>query len=103
MLRRDRAGIVAVPSEVARSGHIMVVSASHAESFSDLTPSDAAAFMALVATAAREAEQESGARHCYVLRIGDQSPHLHFHIVPRMPGDGALAPFVFGNDGWSGS
>ncbi len=26
------------------------------------------------------------AEHVYVLRIGDITPHLHFHFVPRYPG-----------------
>lgn len=101
IIRRDRAGIIAVPLEIARSGHIMVVSASHAERITDLPQADADALMALVGSATRIAEQSTGA-HCYVLRIGDKSPHLHFHIVPRMLDDPALAPFVFGDSGWSG-
>ena len=102
VIRRERAGIIAVPEDVARSGHIMVVSLTHAESLSALPQADADAFMALVGSATRAAEQ-SAAAHCYVVRIGDQSPHLHFHIVPRMIDDQALAPFVFGSRGWSGS
>jgi diadenosine tetraphosphate (Ap4A) HIT family hydrolase len=99
IVRRTKGGIVAVPSEIVRDGHVMVVSTAHAESFADLTPEDAAAFMALIASATSEAERESGAHH-YVLRIGDKSPHLHFHVVPRAEGDPALAPFVFGDAGW---
>lgn len=101
IIHRHRAGIIAVPVEIARSGHIMVVSASHAERITDLPEADADALMALVGSATRAAERSSGA-HCYVMRIGDQSPHLHFHIVPRMVDDPPLAPFVFGASGWSG-
>lgn len=101
IIQRHRAGIIAVPVEIARSGHIMVVSTSHTERIADLREADAEALMALVASATRAAEQSTGA-HCYVMRIGDQSPHLHFHIVPRMVDDPPLAPFVFGEAGWSG-
>ena len=79
----------------------MVVSASHAERMSDLSSADADAFMTLLTSVTRDVEQSTGA-HCYVLRIGDKSTHLHFHIVPRAPGDRALAAFVFGETGWSG-
>lgn len=102
VIRRERAGIIAVPEDVARSGHIMVVSLTHAESLSALPQADADAFMALVGSATRDAERSTAA-HCYVARIGDQSPHLHFHIVPRMVDDPPLAPFVFGDSGWRGS
>ena len=102
ILRRTTAGIVAVPPEVVRDGHIMVVSAAHAPTFGDLSPADAAAYMALVAAVTAEAERASGAHH-YVIRIGDKSPHLHFHIVPRLASDPSLVPFVFGPSGWSGA
>lgn len=101
MLTRTGAGILAVPAQVVRPGHVMVVSATHARAFSDLQSAEADAFMALVGAVARAAEQASGAERYYVVRIGDQSPHLHFHLVPRVQGDAPLAPFVFGDHGWS--
>ena len=102
VLRRTPAGIVAEPSQVARDGHVMVVASSHTTAFAQMAEEDAAAFMALVASVAREAEVASSAARCYVLRIGDKSPHLHFHIVPVVAGDPPLAPHVVGEDGWSG-
>lgn len=102
VLRRDPEGFVAVPGQTVRDGHVMVVSAAHAASFSDLPPATAAAFLRLVGETAREVEGTTGA-HCYVVRIGDQAPHLHFHIVPRIASDPALAPYVFGDAGWGGA
>jgi diadenosine tetraphosphate (Ap4A) HIT family hydrolase len=101
VLRRSDAGVVAVPSETVRPGHVMVVSATHARSFSDLKPVQADAFMSLVSSAAQAAEQASGAERYYVIRIGDKSPHLHFHLVPRVEGEALLAPHVFGDQGWA--
>jgi diadenosine tetraphosphate (Ap4A) HIT family hydrolase len=102
VLRRTAAGIVAEPPEVAREGHVMVVAPGHTTAFAQMTEEDAAAFMALVSSVARDAEVASSAARCYVLRIGDKSPHLHFHVVPVAAGDPPLAPHVFGEDGWSG-
>ena len=101
VLRRAEAGVIAVPDQTVRPGHLMVVSAAHAQSFNDLKPVEADAFMALVAAAARAAEQASGAERYYVIRIGDKAPHLHFHLVPRVEGEPSLAPFVFGDAGWA--
>ncbi|HEX6323939.1 MAG TPA: HIT family protein [Vicinamibacterales bacterium] len=101
VLSRSDAGVVAVPSETVRPGHVMVVSASHAGAFSDLKPAEADAFMSLVASAATAVEQASSAERCYVLRIGDKSPHLHFHLVPRAEGEPSLAQHVFGGEGWA--
>ncbi len=101
VLRRLPGGIVAVPADTARDGHVMVVSATHARTFSELTAGEADVFMALVAETARAVESASGATRCYVLRIGDKYPHPHFHIVPVADGDPPLAPFVFGEAGWS--
>ena len=100
VLLRGPGGVVALPAQTVRDGHVMVVSASHAPGFGDLTPAEAGAFMALVGETARAVEAASGSR-CYVLRIGDVKRHLHFHIVPVAEGDPALAPFVFGEAGWS--
>lgn len=100
VLMRGPGGAVAVPAQTVRDGHVMVVSASHAAAFGDLTPSEAGALMALVGEAARSVEAASGGR-CYVLRIGDVKRHVHFHIVPVAEGDPPLAPFVFGADGWA--
>jgi diadenosine tetraphosphate (Ap4A) HIT family hydrolase len=101
VLRRTGTGVIAVPEDCVRSGHIMVVSAMHAASFSGLTPADLDGFMALVGAATRAAEEASGAGRYYVLRIGDKSPHLHFHLVPRVEGEEPLGPYVFGDAGWS--
>ena len=102
VLYRSDAGIIAVPAPMVRSGHLVVFSASHAASFGALAPAEAAAFMTLVASAARAAERASRVPHYYVLRIGDKAPHLHFHLVPRIESDEPLAPFVFSEGGWSG-
>lgn len=102
VVRRAAAGIVAEPSQTVREGHLTVVASRHATAFAQMADEDAAAFMALVTRVAREAEVASTAARCYVLRIGDKSPHLHFHIVPVAAGDPPLAPHVFGDDGWSG-
>ncbi|MDQ3070872.1 MAG: HIT family protein [Acidobacteriota bacterium] len=95
------AGSVAVPAGSVRPGHVMVVSAAHAASLSELSEPAAAAFMLLLGAAMRAAERATGQAHCYALRIGDRFPHLHWHLVPRVEGDPALAPFVFGDAGWS--
>lgn len=101
ILARTDAGILAVPADTARDGHVMVVSATHARSFTDLPPNHVDALMSLVASATRAAEEASGVEKCYVLRIGDKHPHLHFHIVPAAPDDPPLGPYIFGDRGWS--
>lgn len=101
ILARTDAGILAVPADTARDGHVMVVSATHARSFTDLPPHHGDALMSLVASATRAAEEASGVEKCYVLRIGDKHPHLHFHIVPAAPDDPPLGPHIFGDRGWS--
>lgn len=93
-------GMVAVPDDAARPGHIMVVSATHAESFSSLSSAEASGFMTLIGESVRAAEQAAGAERYYVVRIGDKAPHLHVHLVPRTSGEPSLATYVFGEAGW---
>ena len=74
-------------------GHVLLVSADHVESIDDLSPQQAAAMLrnlpALVA-AVRAATKCQGVN---VLQnngrlAGQLVPHVHFHIIPRKPGDG---------------
>jgi diadenosine tetraphosphate (Ap4A) HIT family hydrolase len=63
-------------------GHAMVVWREHVENISDLTPEDAAHFLAVYARAERALLNVTGAERAIILKLGIQTPHLHVHIYP---------------------
>ena len=69
--------------EPAHFGHIILEMRRHITSLSDLTEQEAldvGKFTRLISKALHEV---LNAEHVYSLRIGDVTPHLHFHFVPR--------------------
>jgi histidine triad (HIT) family protein len=75
-------------------GHVLVVPEAHVARVEDLSPSDAdALFRAVVAIAGPAREAVGAAGSTIGVNNGEATgqtvPHVHVHIVPRWPGDGA--------------
>ena len=75
-------------------GHTLVVPKAHRERVNDLDPSEAGPVFRAVATvsAAVEAAVDAPATTVAINNgqaAGQEVPHLHVHVVPRWPGDGA--------------
>ncbi len=98
----DVARVIASPASV-RPGHIVIATRKHVESFAELQAGDLEALMNVLARALKVAEQALPVRRYYVLRIGDKSPHLHFHLIPSFADDEDLGAFIFGERGWAGT
>lgn len=72
-----------VVEEPAHKGHIILEIKRHITQMSEMNEREAldvGRFTRLISMALRDAV---GAQHVYMLRIGDITPHLHFHFVPR--------------------
>src|SRR6059036_2512434 len=63
-------------------GHVLVVPRAHVALLEDLEPAAADALLRAVVRLARPVREALGA-------AGQTIPHVHFHILPRWPGDGA--------------
>ena len=72
-----------IPSEPAHRGHIILEMRRHLTSPSQMTEQEAQAVGKWTQKIVRAQEQALNAVHVYVVRIGDLTPHLHFHFVPR--------------------
>ena len=96
---REDDGIVIVDDPV-RAGHVLVGARSHGESLHDLSAEDAAGVLRLANRAAKAIVTLTGATKVYVAAIGDKDKHFHVHLLPKMPDDPNLGPFVFGSNGW---
>ena len=75
-------------------GHVLVVPRAHVALLEDLEPAAADALLRAVVRLARPVREALGAAGTTIgVNNGDATgqtiPHVHFHIVPRWPGDGA--------------
>ena len=75
-----------IESEKAHYGHVILELKRHITKLAELTEAEAVEIGQWTRTIARFLETELGAEHVYAVRIGDKTPHLHFHFVPRFPG-----------------
>jgi histidine triad (HIT) family protein len=73
-------------------GHLLLVSADHVESIDALSPQQAAAMLRNLPALVRAVRAATGCQGVNVLQnngriAGQLVPHVHFHIIPRTPGD----------------
>jgi diadenosine tetraphosphate (Ap4A) HIT family hydrolase len=91
--------VIGFPRPV-KAGHVAVAPIRHVTSFGGLEASEATELGRVCFEVGRAMEVSLGAEHVYVLRIGDRDPHIHFHLLPKFPGEPSLGTYVFGSSGW---
>jgi histidine triad (HIT) family protein len=67
-------------------GHLFVEPLRHAPGLADLTDDEARAVGLWCTRASRALREVAGAEHVYMAVWGDEVPHLHVHLLPRLPG-----------------
>ncbi len=75
-----------VSEEPAHYGHVIIEMKKHIISPAQMTEEEAADLGIWIHKLSRALESSLGAEHTYVVRIGDKTKHLHFHLVPRFAG-----------------
>ena len=75
------------------AGHTLVIPKRQCERLEDLPAEDAAEVARILGQIAKRILAVTGARDYNVLQnngptSGQEVPHVHFHIIPRKPGDG---------------
>lgn len=76
------------------AGHTLVISKAHYARVQDMPASDSGAMFGLVRELAGAVESAAGATASTIAihngrEAGQEVPHVHVHIIPRKPGDGA--------------
>jgi diadenosine tetraphosphate (Ap4A) HIT family hydrolase len=66
-----------------REGHCTVILKKHKESISELDPVEYNALFELVVKVSKALEIKYKAPKTYLLAIGDQVHHFHFHLLPK--------------------
>ena len=94
VVARDADGVALLDVQPLADGHVLVVPRAHVATLEDLEPAAADALFRLVRRLAGPVRQALGAAGTTIgVNNGDATgqtiPHVHVHIVPRWPGDGA--------------
>lgn len=76
------------------AGHVLVIPKSHYARVQDMSGQDALAVFSLVREVAGKVESATGATASTIAihngkDAGQEVMHVHVHIIPRKPGDGA--------------
>lgn len=67
-------------------GHLIIEFKRHITNPADMTEKEAIELGLSILKFSRLLQTQLHAEHVYIFRIGDKTPHLHFHLVPRFPG-----------------
>jgi len=87
-------GVAFLDVQPLADGHVLVVPRAHVPTIEDLEPAAAVALFQIVRRLAGPVRQALGAAGTTIginngEAAGQTIPHLHVHIVPRWPNDGA--------------
>ncbi len=68
-------------------GWLVLVARRHIEALDEMTFAEAADLGALLREASQALKRHTGCQKTYVMQFAESAdhPHVHFHIVPRMP------------------
>ena len=66
-----------------REGHCTVIVKKHIESVSQMTEDQFHSVFSLITTVSKALEKKYVCEKTYLLSIGDQVSHLHFHLIPK--------------------
>jgi histidine triad (HIT) family protein len=75
-----------IETEAAHYGHIILEMKRHITRPSEMTYDESTALGVWTQKISERLEKRLSAEHVYVVRIGDVTPHLHFHFIPRFAG-----------------
>lgn len=80
-------------------GHVLLVPRRHCDTLLDLPPEDSGPMLANAQALIRALEKGLGADGAFLavnVKVSQNVPHLHFHLVPRWNKDGLFArPFLW--------
>ncbi len=88
----DEAGIAFLDIGPVAEGHTLLIPRKHAETLADMSEEDAAGLLRNLPRLGRAVQSATGCEGVNVLQnngsiAGQLVPHVHFHIIPRSPGD----------------
>ena len=78
-----------------REGHCTVVLKKHICSISEIPEDQFPSVFSLIARVSRALEKKYDCEKTYLLSIGDQVNHLHFHLIPKHKDKCSMGKYCF--------
>jgi len=82
----DESVVAFLDAKPISPGHCLVIPKRHVVWYTDLTPPEAGPFSKALYLVARKVKKASGAEYVNILIRGTRVPHLHAHLIPKLPG-----------------
>ncbi|MGI0038058.1 MAG: HIT family protein [Nitrososphaera sp.] len=94
VVARNREALAILDAFPLAIGHTLVISKSHNSKIQDLASEESQGVFELACKVAPAVEKATGAPSTIIAvhngkEAGQEIPHVHVHIIPRKPGDGA--------------
>lgn len=83
------------PEDAPVAGWFILAPKRHVEQIDDLEPEELAALGPLTAEVGAAVRAITGCEKLYVTIFAELLPHLHVHVIPRLPGAETLGPRIF--------
>jgi diadenosine tetraphosphate (Ap4A) HIT family hydrolase len=78
-----------------REGHCTVVVKKHIESISDIESDEYFSVFDLIKKVSKALEKKYDCEKTYLLSIGDEVNHLHFHLIPKLKDKSSMGVYCF--------
>ena len=87
---------VVVLDDMDYPGFCRVILNSHTKEMTDLTPQERQRFMAVVFTVEQAVREVMQPEKINLASLGNKTPHLHWHVIPRFKQDRAFPNPIWG-------
>ena len=87
---------IAICESYFREGHCTIILKEHKKSISELNENEYNAIFSLIKIISKALEKKYDTEKTYLLSIGDQVEHLHFHLIPKHKNKCSMGVYCFG-------
>lgn len=85
----------AVVSDYFREGHCTVILKKHKKSISEINTNEYNSIFELIVKVSKALEKKYNCEKTYLLSVGDQVEHLHFHLIPKHKDKCSMGVYCF--------
>ena len=95
ILLEDDYAIAVLAEEPFRMGQCIVWVKRHITSISEVSPEENASVFSMITKISKVLEHHYRAEKTWLLSIGDQIRHIHYHLIPKIDGQISIGYYSF--------
>ena len=85
----------AIASDYFREGHCTIILKKHKKSLSEMDINEYNSISELIIKVSKALEKKYNCEKTYLLSIGDQVEHVHFHLIPKHKDKCSMGAYCF--------